>query len=182
MIIKRLLPLRLLLILLAFAGTFTESAVADSLRDANQLLRVTEAGKQFESTALRQTRNIIRTYSSIVSTSANSSLPLQIKSSIAACYAEAYAWEKFESGIADILVDKFSQKEIRLLIDFYSNRSLPPMEIQSFKNVIAKSAQIEQMSAAYIFANSDGCVERDVELILGYLDGSKQLSPSLAAE
>lgn len=180
--IKRLVPISLLALLAAFTGTFTESARADSLRDANRLLRVTEVGKQFESMALRQTRNIIRTYSSIVSTSVNSSLPPQIKSSIATCYAEAYAWEKFESGIAEILADKFSQKEMWLLIDFYSNRSLPPMEIQSFKNAIAKSAQIEQMSAEYIFANSDGCVERDAELILGYLNRSKQLRPSLAAE
>lgn len=180
--IKRLVLFNLLALLLAFPGVFTESARADSLRDANRLLRVTDIGKQFESMALRQTRNIIRTYSSIVSMSADSSLPPQIKNSIAACYAEAYAWEKFESGIAKILADKFSQKEMRLLIDFYSNRGLPPMEIQSFKNAIAKSIQIEQMSAEYIFANSDGCVERDAELILAYLNSSKQLRPSLDAE
>lgn len=163
---------------LAFGG----SASADSLQDANRLLRVTDVGKQFESMALLQTRSIIRTYSSIVSMSADSILPAQIKQAIAACYAQAYAWENFKPGIAKILADNFSQKEMRLLIDFYSNRGLPPMEIQSFKAAIAKGGLIQKMSAEYIFANSEGCVALDAELILGYLQQQQRLKPSLAAE
>lgn len=180
--IRRLLLCSLSALSVGLLGAFAVPVNADSLRDANRLLKATDVGKQFESMALQQTRNIIRTYSIIVSTSTDSSLPQQIKNSIAACYAEAYAWDKFESGIAKILTDKFSQKEMRLLIDFYSSRALPPMEIQNFKNAIAKGAQIEQMSAEFIFANSDGCVERDAEQILSYLANSKQSKSSLAAE
>ena len=139
-------------------------------------------GKRFESTTLLQTRNIIRTYSIIVSRSADSSLPQQIKRAIAACYAEAYAWEKFEPGIAKILADKFSQKEMRLLIDFNSSRSLPPREIQNFKDAIAKGTQIERLSADYIFANSNGCVEHDAELILAYLNSNSPTQTRLAAD
>ena len=126
-------------------------------------------GSQFESMALRQTRDIIRTYSSIVSMSVEVSLPQQIKNNIASCYAEVYAWENFKPGIAQILADNLSQKELHLLIDFYRNLGLPPMEIQSFKGAIAKADQIQLMSSEYIYAHSDRCVERDAELIHSYL-------------
>jgi hypothetical protein len=167
---------------LASASMVAEAATADGIRDANRLLRVTNVGKQFDSMAQQQTGNIIRTYSLIVSTSTDTFLPAQIKQSIAACYAEAYAWQKFEAGIAKILADNFSQKEMRLLIDFYRNRSLPPVEIQSFKNAIAKGGLIQKISAQYIFADSDGCVERDARLILDYLSRSKPRDSSLATE
>ncbi len=126
-------------------------------------------GRQFESMALQQTRDIIRTYSSIVSMSVEISLPQQIKNNIASCYAEVYAWENFQPGIAQILADNLSQKEMRLLIDFYRNLGLPPMEIQNFKGAIAKADQIQLMSSEYIYAHSDSCVERDAELIHSYL-------------
>lgn len=156
----------LLLCLLLVAST----AKADALRDAKRLLRVTNISRQFESVVLQQTRDIVRSYSSIVSTMAKVSLPQRITRSIASCYIEMYTWEKFESGIAGILAGNLSQKELRLLIDFYSNRSLPPMEIQAFKDIIANAQQIQQLSADFIFENSSNCVERDAELIFTYLD------------
>ena len=145
------------------------AAYADSISDANRLLRVTDTGDRFESMALQQTRDIIRTYSSIVSMSAEVALPLNLKRTIAACYAEAYAWHKFRPGIAQILVEVLNQKELLLLIDFYSSRSLPPREIPAFKSVIRKADQIQRMSADYIYAHADSCVERDAELIFSYL-------------
>ena len=47
----------------------TEDAHSDAIRDANRLLQVTDIGKHFEVTAQLQTRDIIRTYVSIVSMS-----------------------------------------------------------------------------------------------------------------
>ncbi len=119
--------------------------------------------------ALDQTRKIIRTYSSIVNMSVAIALPQNLKNSIAACYAEVYAWEQFEPGIVQILAENLTQKEIRLLIDFYSDRGLPPMEIDTFKNTVAKAQEIELSSIEYIFNNSDSCVERDAELINDFL-------------
>ena len=145
------------------------AAYADSIYDANRLLRVTDTGDRFESMALQQTRDIIRTYSSIVSMSAEVALPLNLKRTIAACYAEAYAWHKFRPGIAQILVEVLNQKELLLLIDFYSSRSLPPREIPAFKRVIRKADQIQRLSADYIYAHADSCVDRDAELIFSYL-------------
>ena len=84
---------------------------ADAVRDANRLLQVTNMGSQFESMALQQTRDIIRTYSSIVSMSVEVSLPLQIKNNIASCYAEVYAWENFQPGIAQIFAETSVRKK-----------------------------------------------------------------------
>jgi hypothetical protein len=145
------------------------SASADAVVDASRLLRVTSLGQKFESVAQRQTREILRTYSSIVSMALAVSLPPPLKQTIAECYAEVYAWENFEPGIAQILAENLSQKEIRLLIDFYRDLGLPPMEIQTFKDTIAKADQIMQISTEYILSNSVGCVDRDTRLILSYL-------------
>ena len=142
---------------------------ADGIRDANRLIQVTEVGKHFESLAEQQTRAIIRTYSSIVSTSVEVALPAQLKNRIAACYAEVYAWNNFKAGIAQILADNLSEREMRILIDFYLDRGLAPREIQTFKDTIAKAEQIRRVSAEYMLLNSKGCVVRDAELILGYL-------------
>ncbi len=160
-----------------------QTAQADAVGDANRLLRVTELGRLFETIAQRQTRDIIRTYSSIVATSVELTLPLQVKQNIAACYDEVYAWENFEPGIAQILADNLSQKELRLLIDFYRSLGLPPMEIQTFKDTIAKADRIRQISAQYILDNSGSCVDRDADLILGYI-ASQRLAdgPAPAAE
>lgn len=155
-----------LIVSLLFVTSYTN---ADAIRDAKRLLQVTDTAGRFESMALQQTRDIIRTYASIVSMSVEVALPQQIKNHIAACYAEVYAWEQFQPGIAQILADNFSQKELRLLTDFYSNRGLPPMEIDTFKDIIARAEQIQRASADYIFANSASCVDRDARLIHDYL-------------
>ena len=147
----------------------TSTGYADGIRDANRLIQVTEVGKRFESLAEQQTRAIIRTYSSIVSTSVEVALPAQLKNRIAACYAEVYAWDNFKVGIARILADNLSEQEMRILIDFYLDRGLAPREIQTFKDTIAKADQIRRVSAEYMLLNSKGCVVRDAELILGYL-------------
>ncbi|MCH7817018.1 MAG: hypothetical protein IIC60_10670 [Proteobacteria bacterium] len=160
-----------------------EPAHADTNQAAKRLLRVTDIGRKFESMALQQTRDIIRTYASIVSMSVQVALPAQIKQDIAACYAEVYAWKNFAPGIAQILAENLSQKELQLLIDFYGNRSLPPMEIQTFKDILAKAGQIQQISADYIFAHSTSCVERDADLIRSYLaNRERQLDPHPVVE
>lgn len=158
---------------LCFVSTI---AHADAVRDANRLLRVTNLGNRFDSMALDQTRKIIRTYSSIVNMSAALNLPQTIKNSIAACYEEVYSWDKFEPGIVQILAENLSQKELRLLIDFYSNRGLPPMEIDTFKNTVSKATEIERISIEYIFDHSGSCVVRDAELIGDFLAEQRLVS------
>ena len=171
------------LILISCLFVIFQTAQADAVRDASRLLRVTELGELFDAIAQQQTRDIIRTYSSIVSTTVEVTLPTQVKQNIAACYAEVYAWEKFESGIAQILAENLSEKELRLLIDFYQNRGLPPMEIKTFKDTIAKADRILQISAQYILENSSSCVDRDAELILGYISSLELIAdPTPAAE
>ena len=142
---------------------------AAEIRDANRLLRASNIASQFESLTLRQTRSIIRTYSNIVEESAEVELPQWIKLEIAACYEEAFAWEKFETGIAQIFLDNFSSAEIELLTDFYQSEGLPPAEIKNFKTAIAKGELIQKLTAEYIAANSEDCTERDIELILDYV-------------
>ena len=133
-------------------------------------------GKHFKSLALRQTRDILRTYASIVSMSTEIALPEQITNSIAACYVDEYAWEKFQPGIARILADNLSQKQLHLLTDFYLNRGLPPMEIQTFKDTIAMAEHIQHLTAEYMYSNSASCVEQDAALILAYLANRKESS------
>ena len=152
----------------------TDDAYSDPIRDANRLLQVTGIGKHFEVTAQLQTRDIIRTYVSIVSMSLEVTLPEQIKNKIASCYAKVYAWENFQPGIAQIFAENLSQKELRLLIDFYRNLGLPPMEIKAFKELISKSEQIRRMSAEYIFLNSGSCVDQDAGVINEYLANQQQ--------
>ena len=156
----------------------TSHVHSDAIRDANRLLQVTNLGKQFELTAQRQTRDIIRTYVSILSMSLKVALPEQIKNKIASCYAEVYAWENFHPGIAQIFADNLNQKELRLLIDFYRDLGLPPMEIRAFKDLISKAEQIQRMSAEYILVNSGSCVDQDAGLIHGYL-ANRQLTKAV---
>ena len=82
----------------------TSAVAAAEIRDANRLLRASNVASQFESITVLQTQNIIRTYSSIMAISADVELPQWIKQEIAACYEQAFAWEKFEDGIAQILL------------------------------------------------------------------------------
>ena len=153
---------------------FVTSAVgAAEIRDANRLLRASNVASQFESMTVLQTRNIIRTYSSIVAMSADVKLPQWIKLEIAACYEQAFAWEKFEKGIAQIFLENFSKDEMTLLTDFYQSEGLPPTEIANFKVAIAKGQMIQQLTADYIYANSDGCAKHDIDLILGFLAGPR---------
>ena len=152
------------------ACLFTATTVqADPIGDAARLLRIARAGERFESVAQRQTRDILRSYSSIVSMEAAVSLPQSVKDSISACYADVYAWGKFEPGITRILAENLSQKQILLLIDFYQDLSLPPMEIQTFKDTIAKAPEIQRLSVDYIYKHSASCVDRDAVLIFDYL-------------
>ena len=162
---------------------FTSSVGAAEIRDADRLLRVSNVASQFESMTLLQTQNIIRTYTSIVAMSAEVELPQWIKMEIAACYKQTFAWEKFEDGIAQILLDNFSNHEMILLTNFYRSEGLPPTEIPNFKTAIAKGELIQQLTADYIFANSDGCAEHDIDLILGFLaDPHLESKKTLAAE
>ena len=161
----------------------TDDAYSDAIRDANRLLQVTDIGKHFEVTAQLQTRDIIRTYVSIVSMSLEVTLPEQIKNKIASCYAKVYAWENFQPGIAQIFAQNLSRKELRLLIDFYRNLGRPPMEIKAFKELISKSEQIRRMSAEYIFLNSGSCVDQDAGVIHDYLaDQQQPIKPAIISD
>ena len=159
------------------------SVGADEIHDANRLLRASNTASQFETRTQQQTRKIIRTYSSIVAMSADVELPQWIKTQIAACYEQTFAWENFEAGIAQILHENFSADEMQLLTDFYRSEGLPPAEIANFKAAIAKGNLIQQLSADYIYAQTDGCAGHDIDLILGFL-ADPQIEPNtaLAAE
>ncbi len=165
-----------LLFTIAVPGSNAESQ--NSFRYAKRLLEVSGTPEQFESTAQQQTSAIIRTYLSIVNMSVDVRLPRHITNSISNCYQQAYAWSNFEDGIADILAQQLSDKEMLLLIDFYRNLGLPPMEIDTFKATLAKVPAIQEISANYIFSQSEGCVEQDASTIKDYLTaiGSPLLS------
>lgn len=147
----------------------TEQALADSLAAAHRLLRVADVKHHYETRTAEQTRAIIRTYASIVSMSASVDLPDELLQSIRNCYAQVYAWENFEDGLAQILAENLSGKELRLLTDFYNNLGLPPFEIESFKETIAKAGHIQEVSLDYMWATSASCVEQDAALILDYV-------------
>ena len=143
------------------------------LRDANRLLELTDLGKQFDYITQVQTQKIIRTYSSILKTSRSAILPEEIKKQIKACYAHAYAWNRFSQGIAEILAESFSHREITILIEFYSNLGLSPREITNFKSLIKKAKFIEEVSVQYIHENSGSCVADDSKLIKHFLNNDK---------
>ena len=147
-------------------------AGARSVKEANRLLRVTGAGDMFDSAAREQAREIIRTYSLIVSSSSDRSLPRRVRDAIAHCYSHNYAWENFADGIARILTDHLSDREIRLLIGIYQNRGLPPMDIEIFRQTVRKGDAIAAASAEYIYRNSTGCAGRDARLIKRFLSVS----------
>jgi len=157
-------------------------ALADAIADAKQLLRVSNTEDHFQALAADQVRDIIRTYSSIVSMTVDVRLPREVTSNIADCYARVYAWENFEQGIAEIIAEQLSQKEILLLTDFYQDLSLPPMEIDTFKGAIAKAPQLERVSADYIFSHSGNCVEHSSLAIRRYLSEHYDLQDLLSAD
>jgi len=178
---RSLLNLALSFTFIGVMLTLSNSVSADAQREAGRLLRATNLGNKFQSVAQEQARIIIRTYTSIVSTSVEINLPIYLTQNIAACYSRSYSWNNFEAGIVNILADQLTEKEMRLLIDFYQDRGLPPMEIQAFKDIIKKADNIEQLSAEYIYTNSDSCVEKDVELIIAYLAGRRTISEAFTS-
>ena len=151
----------------------SQGSSADILKDANRLLKMTGTDSRFELVSTDQTKKIIRTYSSIVNMSEAVTLPKNIKDSIANCYAEIYSWENFSDGIAKILVENLSPKEMNLLIDFYSNLGFPPREIDTFKSIVKKAKQIERISFEYIYKNSGSCVRHDANLINNFVANLK---------
>lgn len=146
-----------------------QQSLADSLQAAHRLLQLADAQYHYEARTAEQTRAIIRSYASIVSMSAAVELPDELKQEISSCYANVYAWENFEDGLARILADNLTEKELLLLIDFYNDLGLPPFEIQNFRNTIAKANHIQRISQEYMWTNSASCVEHDAELILNYV-------------
>lgn len=164
-------------VLVFILGTVSTSVEADSLRDAERLLRVTNTSRHFESLARGQIRAILRTYSSIVATSTKLELPLGIQNRIAQCYTEVYAWDNFESGFAQILAENLDTEELRLLIDFYRDLGIPPAAIGTFKAAIAKAKHIEQQSLDFMLANSQPCVEQDSRLIMNYVATASTSAP-----
>lgn len=141
----------------------------DTLSDARRLLQLTEVAREFELTTRQQANTVIRTYASIVAMSTQQQLPDTIKQEIARCYQQTYAWELFEPGIAEIFAANLSATELQLLIDFYSDKSVPPPMIGTFKALIARAEVIEQMAIDYIFDQTEGCDARNVELIVDFL-------------
>ncbi|MCY4266210.1 MAG: hypothetical protein OXE78_15375 [Gammaproteobacteria bacterium] len=138
-------------------------------RTAKRLLQVSGTAEKFTSTAQQQIRNIIRTYASIVNMELDVTLPDTVKNRITDCYRRVYAWENFEDGIASILSQHLSGKEMLILIDYYRGLGLSPPDIDTFKALDTKAATIEAKSADYMFANSDGCVELNATSISRYL-------------
>jgi hypothetical protein len=143
---------------------------ADALGDAFALLRLTNIDQQFDAARTKQTQDIIRTYSFIVDELAGVNLPQSIKSAISRCYEESYQFAKFRRGIAEILVDTFSEKELELLVDFHSDLALPPSEISAFRDIVAKANLVQTIGAEFILNNSEGCVQIGANLMMGFLD------------
>ncbi len=184
-IIKTILPFNLTLIttasavrssgvaflalLISMAAPTALAQSNDSVRYAKRLLRVSGTAEQFESAAQQQTRAIIRTYLSIVNMSVDVKLPDHVTSSIAACYDATYAWGNFEDGVAEIVSQQLTDKEMLLLIDFYNDLGLPSSEIDTFKTTLDKMSSIREFSANFIFDQSIGCVDQDAEIINRYL-------------
>lgn len=146
-----------------------ESAAADATRDASRLIRLSNVRELFESTRQDQARSVIRTYASIVSTESGHRLPERIKKEIARCYDENYHWPNFEDGIVEILVENFTDKELKLLLGFYQNLSVSPTQIDAFRDIVAKGELIQSLSAEYIFNSTQGCIELGTEAVLAYL-------------
>jgi hypothetical protein len=144
-------------------------AVADAISDAARLIELTNIEEQFELARQQQTRQIIRTYTGIVARISEHELPAAVKQEISLCYEQKYDWSNFEDGIIEILLKVFSEKELAILIDFYSNRGITPTEIEVFKNIVAKGELIQTLGAEYIFSMTDGCVEQGTQAVLKYL-------------
>ena len=159
----------LLLALLLACLAAPAASAEDSLQHARQLLEASGTARHFQSLTRLQARAIIRHYEVIVASSTDHRLPGEIRAAISECYRQVYDWDNFKHGIARILASKLSPLQLQLLTDFYSSRGLPPQHIDTFKASIALADEIEAASAAYMFANSQSCVEHDARLIHAYL-------------
>lgn len=146
---------------------------ADKLEEVEQLLHISNAGDRFEARANDQAKRLIYQYSVIVRRNTNYRLPGSLERRIAACYADQYRWENFAPGIARILAANLSDQELQILIDFHRNLGLPPSAIEVFRRTAAKADLISELSADYIFSQSRGCLEQDVQLILDHLQANE---------
>jgi hypothetical protein len=158
-----------LVLLLIGTNAVPNTAMADASRDAAKLIELANISEQFELIRQQQTRTIIRTYASIVSTEHDLELPAAVKEAISLCYEQSYDWANFEDGIVDILLENFTEKEMRLLLDFFRNRGLPPSQINAFRAIVAKGELIQRLGAEHIFTVTDGCVDLGTEAVLTYL-------------
>jgi hypothetical protein len=158
-----------LVLLLIGANSAPNPVMADASRDATELIELANISEQFELVRQQQTRTVIRTYASIVSTELGLELPADVKEAISLCYQQSYDWTNFEDGIVDILLENFTEKEMRLLLDFYRNRGLPPSKIDAFRDIVAKGELIQRLGAEHIFTVTDGCVDLGTKAVLTYL-------------
>ena len=158
------------IILSILLGLVAQFSQADAIADAERLLRVSETERHFQFAARKQTSDLLRVYSGIVAQSANVELPWHITREIETCYQHAYAWDRFSSGIAEILAQHFTSSELQQLTDFYRNRGLSPLDIGNFKLAIAKARGIEEQTAKFMFNSSSGCVEQASKLIRRYVN------------
>lgn len=158
-----------------------QQSLADSLDAAHRLMRSANVQYHYEARTAQQTRAIIRTYSSIVSMSAAVDLPAELKQQIGLCYEDVYAWKNFEEGLAQILAENLTEKELHLLTDFYDDLGLPPFEIQNFKDTIAKADHIQTVSLNYMWSHSESCVEHDAALILDYVATQMNVTDTVLA-
>jgi len=148
------------------------AAGADSLQSANTLLKVSNSAQQFSEQTQDHIKKVLRTYSSIVAMETGIELPNTIRSAIADCYSREYDWSKFERGFADILSQHLSTIQIELLIGFYRNESIPPAQIENFKNAIRSAGAIAKNSADLIYKTGPGCVKQDARIISEYLSNA----------
>ncbi|MDA0687914.1 MAG: hypothetical protein O2948_04640 [Proteobacteria bacterium] len=168
------------IILSTLLGLGAQLSQADAIADAERLLRVSETERHFQFAARKQTSDLLRVYSGIVAMSANVELPRHITQEIESCYMQAYAWDRFAGGIAEILAQHFTSKELQLLTDFYRNRGLSPQDIESFKQAITKARGIEEQTALFMFNSSNGCVEQASRVITGYVDSLSSTADDVA--
>jgi hypothetical protein len=168
--VTRLFRIALLIITIPSAPA---PASADALDDAFTLLRLTHIDQQFAAARDLQVRGIIRTYSLILREQADIQLPRSIEGEIFDCYERSYNFANFRIGIAEILVDTFSDKELELLKDFHSDLGLPPSAISEFREIVAKAELVRTIGAEYIFNNTEGCVEQGTNLVMEFLKSQK---------
>jgi hypothetical protein len=148
---------------------FQLQVIADNQDDALTLLQVTNAATRFDQAAASQTAAIVRTFASIVNMSSNVILPEPVRLEISSCYLEEFAWSRFESGFAQIFAANLSAEELALLIDFFSARSIPPPQIDQFRQLITKASAIELQAADLMFAQTESCDRNSVQIIRRYL-------------